>query len=260
MKRFGRAAKKVVKKAKPPSISSTAKKMRTFSPKKLKKLSPKKLVKTVGKAGKKATKATFEAAIYPLGLASRVRNAIFNELSKLEDMTGIPGVRLVGGLLIGKPSISDIMQVVETYSKGARSKQFPVTQSTMKLFDDFIKDNPSFPYKKTYGKIRWYYQANNPKGAITFENRVYMKRKPSQTSLPDVSLLFHEYVHTCQYYKYGHAVFALTYTGNYLWNLARGSKKAYERIDFEKQAYTWDNKFCDWLASKRLGFTGSCRS
>ncbi len=219
----------------------------------------KKVAKKSWKAGRKVAKTSFEAAIFPLGLSSRVKNAIFNELTRLEDMTGIPGIRLVGSLLAGRPSVSVIMEAVETYSKGTKSKQFTVTASTMKLFDDFIKENPSFPYKNTYGNIIWYYQANNPKGAITFENRVYMKPKPSQTSLRDVSLLFHEYVHTCQYYKYGKMVFALVYTGSYVRNLLPEPKKAYEQINFEREAYAWDKKFCRWLKSKRPNFSGSCR-
>ncbi len=162
--------------------------------------------------------------------------------------------------MAGKPSVSDIMQAVETYSKGTKSKQFAVTASTMNLFGDFIKENPIFPHKKPNGNIKWYYQANNPKGAITFENRVYMKRKPSQTSLNSISLLFHEYVHTCQYYKYGKMVFALVYTGSYVRNLLREPKKAYEEINFEREAYVWDKKFCKWSRSKQPNFTGSCRS
>jgi len=219
-------------------------------PKKIRKLSAKKIIKSVGKVTTSAARASFEVAVFPLGLTGRVQNGVLNNLTRLEDMTGIPGIRLVAGLLVGRPPISTIMQMVETYSKGTKSKQFSVSKSTMNLFNKFIKANRSFPYRRTYGRIRWYYRANNPKGAITFENRVYMKRKRNETSLHDVKLLFHEYVHTFQYHKYGKMVFALIYTGSYLRNLITGPKKAYERINFEREAYTWENRFGRWLENQ----------
>ena len=167
----------------------------------------------------------------------------------MEDMTGVPGVALVASLLTQGPSVNTVMEDVETWSKGTKSKPYAVSLSTLKLFKQFIKENPRFPYKKTYNKFRVYYNANNPKDAITFENKVYMKRKPSKGHY---SLLFHEYVHTFQYYKYGKKVFGSVYAGNYLLNILKGYKqnKAYSKIDFEKEAYDWASKFSRWSSKK----------
>jgi len=255
-KKFRRRVKRAVT---PPKKFRRRVKRAFTPPKKIRKLSAKKIIKSVGKVTTSAAKASFEVAVFPLGLTGRVQNGVLNNLTRLEDMTGIPGIRLVGGLLVGRPPISTIMQMVETYSKGTKSRQFSVSKSTMNLFNNFIKANRNFPYNKTYRKIRWYYKANNPKGAITFENRVYMNRKRSENKICEVSLLFHEYVHTFQYRKYGKMVFALVYTGSYLRNLIPEPKKAYERINFEREAYNWDKKFCNWLKKTQPKFKkGDC--
>ncbi len=229
------------------NIRKSVKKTSKRTKKQIKKLS-KKAKKSTKKVFGKISKSSFDAIVFPLGLSGRVRNALFGELRRMEDMTGVPGVALIASLLTQGLSVNTLMETAETWSKGTKSKRYAVSSSTLKQFKQFIKENPRFPYKKTYSKLRVYYNANNPKGAITFENRVYMKRKPKEGG----SLLFHEYVHTFQYYKYGKKVFGSVYAGNYLLNILKGYKqsKAYSKINFEKEAYDWQSKFRQWSSKK----------
>ena len=89
---------------------------------------------------------------------------------------------------------------------------------------------------------------------MTFENRIYFKVRPNEQDPEDLSLIFHEMVHCQQYYKYGLGIFIPVYVGNYLSNLVfkgQSQHKAYRNINFEKQAYTWDAKFENWLTQNK---------
>lgn len=224
-----------------------------------------KFVKKVGRKilGKNPAKTLLNAFIAPLGLSSQLSNKLFNELRRLEDKWHIPGIALIGSLLVSKPHIGTVMKVIETFVKGTRSKKFGMSSLTRQIFDDFKKQG-NFPYKHTYNSFMLYYHANlsgNTAG-ITFENRIYFQGgRPDQTKIDDLALIFHEYVHTHQYYKYGLNVFAIAYAGNYLLNLLKGysGSKPYYKIDFEKEAYRWQYKFAAWTKNSNYWINGQIR-
>ena len=154
------------------------------------------------------------------------------------------------------PSPRTIPYAVETRTKKG-SKRFSLSKQTLDLFNEYKRNHKSsFPYKSNYKIFSSYYNAKLKKGtdAMTFENRIYFKTRPNETDSDDLALIFHEMVHCHQYYKSGLGVFIPVYVGNYLSNLVlkkQSNYKAYKNIKFEKQAYTWDAKFENWLTKNK---------
>ncbi|NDF36105.1 MAG: hypothetical protein EB154_09750, partial [Nitrosopumilaceae archaeon] len=186
---------------------------------------------------------------------------IRNELNRFEDRTGIP-ITLIFNLLVlllspnplvkAAALIGAIMSGVETHVKKG-SRKFTLPASAWNLIDQFIEEN-NFPYRRNYNKIITYRDANlaSDTTGMTFQNRIYLQSIPSNNK--ELSEFFHEYVHTFQYHRYGQIVFIPVYVGEYLFELVRqrNAQEAYENIEFEDQAFDWEERFLDWLNARGI--------
>ena len=257
------AAKKAVKtiKKKKPVRTAAKKAVKTIKKKKPVRTAAKKAVKTIKKkkpvrtAAKKAVKTIGKATVNVVHGIKDLTSSIRNEINRFEDRTGIPAKVILSVLTRGVISPKTITYAVETSAKKG-SKRFSLSKQTLDLFNEYRRKHSSFPYKANYKKFVPYHNAKLKKGtdAMTFENRIYFKVRPNEIDSEDLGLIFHEMVHCQQYYKYGLGVFIPVYVGNYLSNMVfkkQSQDKAYRNINFEKQAYTWDAKFENWLTQNK---------
>lgn len=124
--------------------------------------------------------------------------------------------------------------------------RFSLTKDSQCLIDTFLRQS-NFPYTRTYPNLEFYDDADNMKfltfkgtDGITFKNKIYLKHRIDQADPNDLALIFHEMVHTYQYYKYGRGVFTSRYIGEVM-------TKFTLEPSFEKEAYDWERRFFDWL-------------
>lgn len=211
--------------------------------------------KPIRKAVKKATKAVSKTVKNVINSVKDLSSSVINEINRFEDRTGIPAKIIVGALTRGVLSPKTITYAVETRTKKG-SKRFSLSKATLDVISEYKRKHKTFPYKSNYKNFSTYYNAKLKKGtgAMTFENRVYLKTRPNEKDSDDLALIFHEMVHCHQYYKFGLGVFIPVYVGNYLANLVlkkQSNYNAYRNINFEKQAYSWDAKFENWLTKNK---------
>jgi len=228
------------------------------------------VTKGTWKTALNSVKLSGELGKFVVGQGSKKKlGRAFAGVGKAATMTAIDAA--ISGLGVGGIIPDIIMDVVEEKVKHGR-KRYRLPAKTQALFNQFIRTHRNrwitstvpnvyvnkvlrkkFTYSTTYRTINWWYNARPPKDGMTFENRIYVKRRPNIQSDRDLGLLFHEYIHTFQYKKHGLSTFSQIYSRNYLKNFLRGHKgsQAYTNIRFEVEAYFWEKVFLDWLVARR---------
>lgn len=189
-------------------------------------------------------------------LPERIRD----DLNRFHDRTGVPInviLNYVVALLVPLPKakvallIKAIASSVEAVVKKG-SVRYRLSDSTRDLINGFLEERgDNFPYTSKYRTITYYHTANTGQQGITFLDRIYFSQRPMRDE-DGYKLIFHELVHTYQYKKYGQIVFSAVYVGDYLANLIkeRNPDIAYGNINFEREAFHWEEEFVDWLHEK----------
>jgi hypothetical protein len=165
--------------------------------------------------------------------------------------------------LTPKKKVNELLRVIVTGIEDVTrrgSRRFTLRSVTLQLFAEFIQQHPDFPYRRNYETINFYQGAHTggPRTGITFQDRIYLFERPHQTPL-DMSVAFHEYVHTFQYKQFGLVSFIKLYVGDYAANVLTGSGTPYENIEFEREAFDWETRFRTWVEERYSNTTDNRR-
>lgn len=185
-----------------------------------------------------------------------------DEIYRFRDRYNVPLpllLNLAALLLAPGTPVTKLNQAIRTVVSGVEdvvrrgSRKFALNRLTQLYFDTFIEHQPNFPYAAGYKTVTFYHGAHTGGflTGMTFQDRVYLGWRPRQVPA-ELAAVFHEYVHTFQYKRFGLVPFIEIYVGNFLGNLvrealSRGPNTAYEDIRFEAEAFGMETPVAAFL-------------